>query len=250
MFRILRRLIVLAIIIGLAGVFLGGPIEGFLSAHKTQISTVENKAHSLVNNLGSTISSLVPSTSPPTAKSGAQDPPNIVVANATGWSGSSLEGPVPTTCHYGFDGNWYLPDPKCTPGSIDPQVTQANIYQTICRKGGYTSSVRPPVSLTEPFKFNIEHSYNDPYTTSKTELDHLIPLSLGGASSTYNLWPQPNQGSPSQFNPTNSFGLNAKDGVEDALHAFVCAGKVSLQAAQDAIATNWVSAEAELGLAQ
>ncbi len=250
MFGLIRRLIVLALVIGLAIVFLGRPIERFLSSHKSQVTNIENKAHSLVNNVGSTLSSLVPSTTLPTAKSLAQDPPNIVVANATGWSGPSLEGPVPTTCHYGFDGNWYLPDPHCTPGSIDPQVSQANIYQTICRKGGYTASVRPPVSLTEPFKVQIEHSYNDTYTTSKTELDHLIPLSLGGASSTYNLWPQPDQGSPSQFNETSYYGINAKDGVEDALHTFVCAGKVTLQAAQDAIATNWTTAQSRLGLPQ
>jgi hypothetical protein len=37
-----------------------------------------------------------------------------------------------------------LPNPLLSPGSIDPRVTQANISMTICRKGGYASSVRPP----------------------------------------------------------------------------------------------------------
>ena len=44
-----------------------------------------------------------------------------------------------------------LPDPKCTPGAIDPAVTQDNIDSTICIPG-YTKTVRPPVSITEPQK--------------------------------------------------------------------------------------------------
>ena len=45
----------------------------------------------------------------------------------------------------------FLPDHSLTPGVIDPRVTQANIKSTICKKG-YTASVRPPESYTEPLK--------------------------------------------------------------------------------------------------
>ena len=41
---------------------------------------------------------------------------------------------------------------------------------------------------------------------------------------------------------------NPKDSVEDALHRAVCDGQVSLRAAQRAIARNWRTAEARLGL--
>src|SRR5438552_1134401 len=34
-----------------------------------------------------------------------------------------------------------LPDAMCTPGAIDPRVTQDNIHETICR-AGYTSRAR------------------------------------------------------------------------------------------------------------
>ncbi len=46
-----------------------------------------------------------------------------------------------------------LPDPTCTPGAVDPGVTQSNLPQTICRSG-YSSSVRPPaaVSLNHPLR--------------------------------------------------------------------------------------------------
>ena len=40
--------------------------------------------------------------------------------------------PIPTTCHIINGG---LPDPKCTPGAINPSVTQDNIKNTICVPG-------------------------------------------------------------------------------------------------------------------
>jgi hypothetical protein len=91
-------------------------------------------------------------------------------------------------------------------------------------------------------------AYSDRSGSTKTELDHLVPLELAGASDTRNLWPEPDQGSPSQFDPQDRFGLNAKDGVENRLHTAVCAGQVSLGAAQQAIASDWTTAEARLGV--
>ena len=72
-----------------------------------------------------------------------------------------------------------LPDPRCTPGSIDPAVTQANLRSTIC-KSGYTKKVRPPESQTERFKYDVAYpAYRTP-GSERTELDHLVPLELGG----------------------------------------------------------------------
>ena len=53
--------------------------------------------------------------------------------------------PQPTagSCHYTYVGAFPLPDRHCTPGAINPQVTQSNIGSTIC-KSGYTSTIRPP----------------------------------------------------------------------------------------------------------
>ena len=50
------------------------------------------------------------------------------------------------SCHARDTGK--LPDPACTPGSIDPAVTQKDIRSTIC-KAGWTATVRPPESQTE-----------------------------------------------------------------------------------------------------
>lgn len=131
---------------------------------------------------------------------------------------------APTSCTIVDD---VLPDPKCTPGAIDPAVTQDNIDSTIC-VSGYTKTVRPPVSVTEPQKLESMKAYGFDDSPSNYEFDHLIPLELGGApDDPKNLWPQPH---------SSSF---TKDGLENYLHNQVCSGDMKLEDAQKAIATNW-----------
>ena len=166
--------------------------------------------------LGALALPLVGCTASPTA-------PVTANTGGAGWTVTGLEGPVPApgSCHYGRAGDGYtLPDPACTPGAIDRSVTTA----TLCRPGGYTASVRPPVRLTEPFKYASMRAYRDPNPTNRTELDHLVPLGLGGSSATPNLWAEPDQGSPAAFDPSDPYGANAKDGVENRLHDAVCSG--------------------------
>jgi len=137
--------------------------------------------------------------------------------------------------HCAYRDHGQLPDPRCTPGSIDPAVTQADIRSTICKKG-WTATVRPPESQTERFKFDVAYpAYRTPQS-ERTELDHLVPLELGGSNDATNLWPE----SPPTPNP--------KDKVENALNAAVCDGRVKLAAAQAAIAADWLTAEKKLGL--
>jgi hypothetical protein len=144
-----------------------------------------------------------------------------------------VTGTITGRCAYRNHGE--LPDPRCTPGAVDPNVTQANIRLTICRPG-YTKTVRPSASVTDRFKYEVAYpAYGEPHS-KKTELDHLVSLELGGANDAANLWPE----SPPTPNP--------KDKVENALHAAVCDGRVKLTAAQNAIASNWLTAEQILGL--
>jgi hypothetical protein len=139
------------------------------------------------------------------------------------------------TGHCTFRDHGQLPDPRCTPGAVDPNVTQANLRVTICHPG-YTKTVRPSVSVTDRFKYEVAYpAYSEPHS-KKTELDHLVSLELGGANDAANLWPE--------YPPTP----NAKDKVENALHAAVCDGRVKLTVAQNAIARNWETAEQVLGL--
>jgi len=67
-----------------------------------------------------------------------------------------------------------LPDPACTPGAIDPRVTQANIASTICRSG-YSKSVRPSSSVTDNIKREQMAAYGlQGVRLADDELDHLL----------------------------------------------------------------------------
>jgi hypothetical protein len=135
----------------------------------------------------------------------------------------TLTGP----CHARDQGR--LPDPVCTPGVVDPAVTQATIRVTICRTG-WTAIVRPPPNQTNSFKrLHADPAYGIP-TGTTAELDHLVPLELGGSNDAGNLWPE-----------TGSIP-NPKDHVELLLNHAVCAGKITLTAAQQAIAADWETA--------
>lgn len=144
----------------------------------------------------------------------------------------TLTGPCHTTGIYPDQ----LPDPRCTPGSIDPAVTQASIHQTVCVRG-YTTKVRPPEAQTEAFKFGRAYPAYGVAHSVRTELDHQVPLELGGSNDAKNLWPEPETSIP-----------NAKDYVEDAARVAVCSGRMTLASAQIAIAKNWVSLGQQLGV--
>ena len=130
---------------------------------------------------------------------------------------------APNTCH--LDGK--SQDPACTPGVLNPAVRQSTIKRTICRTG-WTSTIRPPTSYTDPLKLLELKAYGDGgQSPSGFELDHLISLELGGApSDPRNLWPESHQ---------NSY---KKDGLENSLRAQVCAGSITLAKAQRRI-VNW-----------
>ena len=145
-----------------------------------------------------------------------------------------LPAAAPSTCHLRDNGQ--LPDPGCTPGATDSRVTQATIYSTICVRG-YTATVRPPSSVTSRFKYSVSYPEYGVPASARGELDHLIPLELGGSSAAANLWPE--------IGPLP----NPKDSVENALNHAVCSGRVTLRAAQRAIAADWLTAESVLAVA-
>lgn len=153
----------------------------------------------------------------------------MLVAACSASHPSTAPTPQGGTCR-AHDG---LPDPTCTPGETDPRVTQADIGSTICRRG-YTASVRPPAEVTHQIKIERTRAYGIPDVPfSEIELDHLIPLSLGGASTDKNLWPELRRGAHNAAD---------KDKVEQALQDRVCQGRESLAEAQRAIAADWQTA--------
>ena len=170
---------------------------------------------------------------PPVASSALQAAPaSLAAVHDPGHVTGTLTGP----CRYRDGGQ--LPDARCTPGAVDPAVTAA----VLCSPGYRTSAYRPPASDTDRFKHDEAYPAYGLAGTVRTELDHLVSLELGGSNDARNLWPQ---------SPPSP---NSKDRIEGALHRWVCAvsgaaGQARLARAQTAIASNWMSAEAVLGIA-
>ena len=144
--------------------------------------------------------------------------------------------PPPGSCHARGSGLNSLPDARCTPGALNPAVTQGTIARTICA-AGWTATVRPAESITEREKFASMRAYGDGERASAFEYDHLVPLELGGAANDpRNLWPEPD------YAHRSGFYLNPKDRLENALKRLVCSGQLALSQAQRLIASDWVAA--------
>lgn len=160
------------------------------------------------------------------AATGAEAAPRLAYSTA---SNSTVHlQPGPGTCHAIGTGLYSRPDPRCTPGALNPAVTEADIGRTICR-AGWTATVRPPEAITETEKRASMLAYGDRHPIYDYEYDHFVPLELGGATNARaNLWPEPGA-SP-----------NPKDRVEDELNRAVCDHRLSLAQAQEEIVANWV----------
>lgn len=130
------------------------------------------------------------------------------------------------------------PDPLLTPGALNPAVTQATIHTTIC-VSGWTATIRPPTAYTNALKAQqiATYGYANP-NPALYEEDHLVSLQLGGApTDARNLWPQPYAMALADGRST---GARVKDAFETALKKQVCAGKLTLAAAQARIGIHWV----------
>jgi hypothetical protein len=137
--------------------------------------------------------------------------PNHVLGEQTKTSDCQIYGP--------------FPDPDCTPGAVFPDATKEQICQP-----GYSSSVR---NVTVATKNQVYAEYGIyTHATGEYEVDHFISLELGGSNDISNLFPEAASPKP---------GFHEKDLVENYLHNLVCSGKISLQQAQTAISTNWLS---------
>ena len=114
----------------------------------------------------------------------------------------------------------YHADLARTPGVVNPDVTQANIGSTICKRG-WTKTIRPPTDYTNALKVKQMREYGVGGEPSDYQEDHLISLELGGhPTDPRNLWPEPYPRASSM------------DGIENGLNDNVCAGELSLEEAQ------------------
>jgi hypothetical protein len=107
-----------------------------------------------------------------------------------------------------------------TPGSLNPDVTQATIGATICVRG-WTKTVRPSSGYTSTLKVEQMARYGERGPPAGYQEDHLISLELGGhPTDPRNLWPEP-------------YPRAAEvDRIENELNAKVCSGQITLAEAQ------------------
>ena len=127
---------------------------------------------------------------------------------------------VPTPVPSLSGGYPLMPDRMLTPG-----VVAVTDLQVVCHT---STSARRNVSAA--VRAQVFAAYQVVGSHIGYELDHLIPLELGGSNAAGNLWPE------------HSPGFHTKDLLENRLHARVCAGALDLVTAQHAIAGDWQAA--------
>jgi hypothetical protein len=144
--------------------------------------------------------------------------------------------PAPGSCKPKESHGFPIPDPKCSPGAINPTLT----IEILKTKGFTTKCVRDQsTSAAQKAKAYVWYGITKPKKnsgpTQTCELDHIISLELGGSDGLENIWPQ--CGPPGVVIGKRFF--KQKDAVEDFLAAQVRAGKISLDDAQHGISEDW-----------
>jgi hypothetical protein len=124
-----------------------------------------------------------------------------------------------------------LSDPACTPGGYYPRGTR----RLICRTG-YTALVRDVSESTKDTVYR-EYGIGRHHRTGQYEIDHLVPLELGGSNAIANLFAQRRRPRP---------GFREKDQLENAANRAVCDDGGALRPLQRRIARNWTAVYAAL----
>jgi hypothetical protein len=120
-----------------------------------------------------------------------------------------------------------VPDPTLTPGAVRT-TDVALICSAGTRELRHWSRERDDFILRE---YGLPAGPHPQY-----EIDHLVPLGLGGADDDKNLWPEPRRSIEPQWN------AEAKDRLEWRLRDLVCGGQLDVREAQKAIAEDWTEA--------
>jgi hypothetical protein len=125
-----------------------------------------------------------------------------------------------------------MPDPVKTPGAV-----RTTDRSEICDRK--TSEVR---NVPDKLKEAIRRDYGmkskrDLWCSGAEacEIDHLIPLAIGGSNDQTNLWPQ-------TFDRDVKWNAHVKDKLEVKLRKLVCKGGIDIAEAQQLVAKDWIAA--------
>ena len=139
-------------------------------------------------------------------------------------------------CHTRMSNSFAIPDPNCTPGAFNPTITPALLsnpsFRTSCVRQHTTTAKEKAATYRW---YSIPHPSNNAGATQSCELDHLVPLELGGADTLDNIWPQ--CGPPGIS--LNERYFKQKDMVENYLAWMVRRGQMDLTVARKGIASDW-----------
>jgi hypothetical protein len=117
-----------------------------------------------------------------------------------------------------------IPDPSLTPGAVRT-TDVVDICSTPTSNLRHWSRDRDNWILAE---YGLP-----PGAHPQFEIDHLIPLCLGGADTDSNLWPEPRRSIEKEW------PAELKDDLEHRLCEMVCAGELDVGQAQQEIAADW-----------
>jgi len=144
--------------------------------------------------------------------------------------------PPSTGCRTRVRNGSPVPDPTCTPGAINPTINVALLripsFRTACIRQQVTTEREKAQTYGW---YGIAHPRNNSGRNQSCELDHLVPLELGGADTLDNIWPL--CGPPGVTLAARYFKV--KDRVEDYLAWRVKRSDMDLPLAQRGIATDW-----------
>jgi hypothetical protein len=144
--------------------------------------------------------------------------------------------PGDEVCRPSVRNGYPVPDPRCTPGGVNLSVTTEMLrnleWRTRCIRNCQTSEAEKHVTYKW---YGIQKPRTNSGDNQVCELDHLVPLELGGADGLGNIWPE--------CGPTSTVLENRyfkiKDRVENYLADEVKAGRMPLDTAQRGIASDW-----------
>jgi hypothetical protein len=144
--------------------------------------------------------------------------------------------PVAGTCAVQMRNGYPVPDAKCTPGGVNPSVTVGVLHNPAWRTKTVRNCASSEAQKHEAYRwYDITKPQVNSNENQVCELDHLVPLELGGADGLGNIWPQCGPDAVS----LNQRYFKQKDHVENYLAEEVKAGRMPLAEAQRGIAKDW-----------
>lgn len=173
----------------------------------------------------------------PRPQGGEQKPCDVSGISCASEYFAAWTWPQDGSCHATVRNGYPEPDIRCTPGGVTPGITAETLrdpaWRTKCIRNCQSSEQQKHVAYGW---YGVPKPDNNQGATQVCELDHLVPLELGGADGLGNIWPECG---PDDVLLRERY-FKQKDVVENYLAAKVKKGEMPLDEAQKGIATDWV----------